>query len=98
MWLVKGMNSSQLKMHSCFIGVYFLDIFRLFSDVCVVCGVDGGVVKTHRLFLAGLSQFFCQAFTADGSDGKEEILVMLPDVDSSKKLLSSQFLVPAVAD
>jgi BTB/POZ domain len=66
--------------------------FRMFCDVDILCGVDGGVVRTHRLFLSGLSQFFCQVFLSDSSDVKEETLVLLPDVDSSKLLFFAKVI------
>jgi hypothetical protein len=58
---------------------------KAFCDVNVKCGVDGGVVTTSRLFLSGLSQFFCRVFLDHNFVIKEETVVVLPDVDSRSK-------------
>jgi hypothetical protein len=53
-----------------------------FNDVSVYCGLDGGLVKTSRLFLSGLSQFLCKVFIDHNFVTKEETVVVLPDVNS----------------
>jgi hypothetical protein len=55
---------------------------KLFSDVSVLCGVDGGVIKTSRLFLSGLSRFLYKVFHDHNFNIKEETVVVLPDVNS----------------
>ena len=55
---------------------------HIFSDVSVVCGLDGGLVKTSRLFLSGLSKYLCQVFLDHDFVTSEDYVVMVPDVDS----------------
>ena len=55
---------------------------QIFSDVSVVCGLDGGLVKTSRLVLSGLSKYLCQVFLDHDFVTSEEYVVMMPDVDS----------------
>ena len=62
---------------------------KAFCDVIILCGVDGGVVKTSRLVLSGMSQFFCKVFLEHNFVTSEETVVLLPDVDST---LLSNFL------
>lgn len=65
---------------------------KAFADVEVICGVDGGTVLTHRIFLASLSSFLKRALRHDaigGSCPHEMTCILLPDVDS---VILSDFL------
>ncbi len=53
-----------------------------FSDVSLMCGIDGGIVRTSRLFLAGLSQYLYKLFRDHDGATEEDVVVILPDVDS----------------
>ena len=55
---------------------------QMFSDASVFCGRDGGLIKTNRLFLSGLSKFLQRAFLDHSFTTDEEYIVLMPDVDS----------------
>ena len=55
---------------------------KQFSDVDVVCGVDGGVVRTHRIVLSGLSPFLRMTLLSVNFTAGEDSFLHLPDVDS----------------
>ena len=55
---------------------------KKFSDVDVLCGVDGGVVKTHRIFLSGLSPFLRKVLLSVSFVASEDSFLHLPEVDS----------------
>lgn len=59
---------------------------KLYSDVNVVCGVDGGVVKTHQLILGALSPYL-KGILSNEDRFHEDLSLVLPDISS--KVLSS---------
>ena len=62
---------------------------QLFQDVSIHCGKDGGIIRCHRLVLAGLSPFLQHVLKTAEDAGRaygDEEIIILPDV-SSKVLL-----------
>ena len=64
---------------------------NLFYDVIIYCGIDGGIVKSHRLVLAGLSPVFQSVLKMAEQDpataSTDETIIILPDVSSKVLLL-----------
>ena len=58
--------------------------YRLFSDVEILCGVDAGVVRSHRMLLASLSPFLRLVLASQDSCLHDESAIFLPDVASGE--------------
>jgi len=55
-----------------------------FSDVDIICGLDGGIIQSHKIVLAGISPLFKNALQAESEFClHEQCTIMLPGKKSS---------------